>query len=145
MGACALHTVIGRNSRRRKGLERSRRLSETTGPHGASKKRGVSDTAHRRLGVTVRHRAGCTCYRESSRPVAHVTADLRGMVKCPVHGPVHRFPRMRVTVMFSLPLHTLRAVVHHAVKERVATRCSRPFNLTTAASDITLTKALCWK
>ena len=30
--ACALHFVTGRNSRRRKGLEPSRRLSETTGP-----------------------------------------------------------------------------------------------------------------
>ena len=29
MGDCALHTVIGRNSRRRNGLEPSRRLSKT--------------------------------------------------------------------------------------------------------------------
>ena len=34
--ACALHTVIGRNSRRRNGLEPSRRLSETTGPQSPS-------------------------------------------------------------------------------------------------------------
>ena len=31
-GDCALHTVIGQNSRRRNGLEPSRRLNETTGP-----------------------------------------------------------------------------------------------------------------
>ena len=36
MGDCALHTVIGLNSRRRKGLEPSRRLSETTGPQSPS-------------------------------------------------------------------------------------------------------------
>ena len=36
MGACALHTVIGRNSLRRKGLEPSRRLSETTGSRSMS-------------------------------------------------------------------------------------------------------------
>ena len=32
MGAVALYTVIGCNGRRRKGLEPSRRLIETTGP-----------------------------------------------------------------------------------------------------------------
>ena len=32
MGACAPHTVIGLETRRHKGLELSRRLSETTGP-----------------------------------------------------------------------------------------------------------------
>ena len=36
MGNYALHTVIGRNSRQRKGLEPSRRLSETTGPRSPS-------------------------------------------------------------------------------------------------------------
>ena len=50
MGACALHTVIGRNSRRRKGLEPSRRLSETTGPQSPSAFR----IAFRVTGVTKR-------------------------------------------------------------------------------------------
>ena len=36
MGVRALHTVIGRDSRRRKGLEPERRLSETTGPQSPS-------------------------------------------------------------------------------------------------------------
>ena len=31
-GTCAVHTIIGRNGPRRKGLKPSRRLSETTGP-----------------------------------------------------------------------------------------------------------------
>ena len=104
MSACALHTVIGRNSRQRKGLEPSRRLSETTGPqspsgfriafqatevtnraaHGASTKHRVSYAAQRRLGVTASHGVGCTCYRGSSRAGSPVTTDSRGAVKFPV-------------------------------------------------------------
>ena len=36
MDTCALHTVVGRDHRCRKGLEPSRRLSETTGPRSPS-------------------------------------------------------------------------------------------------------------
>ena len=41
----ALHTVIGRNSRRRKGLKPSRRLSETTGPQSPNAFRIAFPTA----------------------------------------------------------------------------------------------------
>ena len=83
-------------------------------PRGASTKRCISHIARRRPGVNGRHQAGCTCYPESSRVGSHVTADPRGVVKCPVHkamhGPVHTLPCMHLMVMFSLPLRTGRAV-----------------------------------
>ena len=44
MGDGVLHTVIGRNSRRRKGLEPSRRLSAATGPRSPSAFRMVFPT-----------------------------------------------------------------------------------------------------
>ena len=75
MGACALHTVIGRNSRRRKGLEPSRRLSETTGPQSPSGYRiafqttEVTDRAARFKHEARRftHRAPkARCYRPST-------------------------------------------------------------------------------
>ena len=43
-GDCTQHTVIGRNSRRRNGLEPSRRLSETTEPRSPSASRVVFPT-----------------------------------------------------------------------------------------------------
>ena len=75
MGACALHTVIGRNSLRRKGLEPSRRLSETTGPQSPSGYRiafrttEVTDRAARCKHEARRftHRAPkARCYRPST-------------------------------------------------------------------------------
>ena len=99
MGACALHTVIARNSRRRKELEPSRRLSETTEPRpsGAFRvvfptpevtKRGArckraedfSHTPHQQ-----RRPRGFTRYRRASRGAAHVPA--------PQPSVAHMFPQ----------------------------------------------------
>ena len=95
MGSCALHTVIGRNNRRRKGLEPSRRLSETTGPQSLSAFR----IAFRATEVTERaarckhevphfpHSAPqARRYRSAPESVAHVTANGR--------EPVHTLPQL---------------------------------------------------
>ena len=95
MGDYALHTVIGRNSRQRKGLEPSRRLSETTGPQSPSAFRIAFQTTP----VTERaarckhearyftHRAPkARRYRPAPESVTHVTANCR--------EPVHTLPQL---------------------------------------------------
>ena len=91
MGTCALHAVIGQNSARRKELEPSRLLSETTGPQPSVAfhvvflttevtKRGVWC---KRSAAFFTHRAatvlGLTRYRRAREGVAHVPAT-RGRV-----------------------------------------------------------------
>ena len=89
-GDCALHTVTGLGGRRRKGLEPSRRLSETTGPRssgafrvvvlsaevtkcGARCKRPAAFSTHRAPHrcagrfVTAAHRNRCTCSADQWR------------------------------------------------------------------------------
>ena len=109
--ACALHFVTGGNSRRRNGLQRSRRLRETTGPQSpcafriafltagvterdaACKPRwGISHTAHRRRGVTAAQRRSFTRYRISLRTLVHVTADPVMPMRTQTGRTVERFP-----------------------------------------------------
>ena len=100
-GVRAVHTASGPGGRRRKGLEPSRRLSETTGPRspsafrivfptakvtkrGASGRRHSSDIAHRirctgRF-VTVAHKRCLTCSAEQ-RSAAHITATSAARVR----------------------------------------------------------------
>ena len=116
--ACALHTVIGQNSRCRKELEPSRRLSETTGPQSPGAFRiafwttEVTDCAARckheapyfthcapkvHTALSVPHGERCTCYR-----------GVCGVVQC-----VHR----EMGSVHTLPLRTMRAVVRRMVRE----------------------------
>ena len=124
----------------RKELEPSRRLSETTGPQSPSAFRiafrvtEVTERAARckheaprfthRAPKARRYRPALerlhtlprivesrfTCYR-----------SLSGVVQCPCAKrftvPVHMLPRTHLTVMFPLPLRTLRTVVYRAVRE----------------------------
>ena len=67
----------------------------------------------------------------STGTLAHVTANRREPVhmlpqlvrrgavpvRKAIHGPVHMLPRTHLTVMFPLPLRTLRTVVYRAVRE----------------------------
>ena len=83
MGSCALHTVIGQNSRCRKELEPSRRLSETTGPQSPSAFRiAFRVTEGTERAARCKHEASFLThcapkarrYRPARESVAHVTA-----------------------------------------------------------------------
>ncbi len=90
MGSCALHTVIGQNSRCRKELEPSRRLSETTGPQSPSAFRiafrvtEVTERAARckRAARHFTHRAPAAWrYHRATAAGSHVTADPRARIR----------------------------------------------------------------
>ena len=96
VGDCALHTVIGRNSRRRKGLEPSRRLSETAGPRPSGAFRIAFLTAevtnHRAackpaVPVSTHRATGASALPPRTRRGTHVTANCR--------GKLHTLPQSR--------------------------------------------------
>ena len=108
--ACALHTVIGRNSRRRKGLEPSRRLSETTGPQSPSAFRVVFPATE----VTKR---GARCKRAVAFLTHHAPAAAAAFVQ--VHPLPPRIGRRRTC--------SRTAVVHNAhvlAAQRLAVQAS---------------------
>ena len=141
MGDCALHTVIGRNSRRRKGLEPSRRLSETAGPrpsgafriafltaevtnHRAACKPAVPVSTHRAPALPRYRRApgaghtlpqtvagSCTRYRSLVR--AGAMPGVQGD-----SGSVDSLPRTHRDVVFSLPLITVGSHAPHSAGHR---------------------------
>lgn len=150
--ACALQIVTGRNSRRRKGLKPSRRLSETTGPRSpcafriafltagvtereaACKPRGrISHTAHRRPDVTAAQRQSFTRYRSSSRALANVTADPVMPLSTPVCGAMERL-RTRYRAHIELSCFCYRSAPARSASPAAA---SPPVRSTAAERTVT--------
>ena len=147
MGDCALHTVIGRNSRRRKGLEPSRRLSEMTGPQSPSAFRIAFLTAEvtnrrapckaampvstHRAPALCRYRlapdAGqtlpqtveglCTCYRSLAK--AGVVPGIQGDRRS-----VDSFPRTHRTAVITLPLSIASSGAPHGTSPGAVRACN---------------------
>ena len=88
-------------------------------PHGASTKRRSSHIAHQRLGVTAQHGRALHTLPQIVESRFTRYRGLRRAVQCAVRkakcSPLRTLPCTHLTVMFSLPVRTMRAVC--------ATRC----------------------
>ena len=150
VGDCALHTVIGRNSQRRKGLEPSRRLSETTGPQSPSAFRVVFPTTEAtKCGARCKcaaalftHRAPATATvlarvhplpprtgsrRTCSRTAAACRAHVSAAQGRAVHVPAIKAMSIRSPVTVRAAGNTALVPVSHSYSTSCKWRCGASF------------------